>query len=291
MGLIVDITEDNIDELKDYLGEDIAENIGREYYSGLASYDDDDEPAGAVVWNIHNADSVEDAESEIVYFRDDTLGVAEDERDDELLAEYYTRISCDCVVRSAFELEDTSESDRKILRESGFSGSETEGRNLYITLGEARSKSFASGKKIPPYVIPLENLNLLQFRQGITNCMFCGVSGLNDDLAMLPMEWYETGISCCTVADGKVNGIFLVHRKPSGILMPVLLYANGLDAKKEMLQMLRFSTQAAAERYPDDTVILICRHDNKTKALASYLFPDQKGKEVFKGERPEGDRE
>ncbi|MBO4898790.1 MAG: hypothetical protein J5509_00715 [Lachnospiraceae bacterium] len=290
MGQIVDITEDNIDDLRDYLGEDIAENIGREYYAGIASYDDDDEPAGAVVWNIRHADSMEDTESEIVCFKGDASGISEDDEEDELLTEYYLRISCDCAVRSVFELEDTSETDRRILRETGFSGAMTEGQNVYTTLGEARAKSFASGK-VPSYVIPLEKLNLLQFRQGITNCMFCGVSGLNDDLAMLPMEWYETGISCCTVADGKVNGIFLVHRKPSGILMPVLMYASGLDAKKEMLLMLRFSTQAAAEKYPDDTVILICRHDKKTRDLTSYIFPDQKGKEVFKGERWEGDRE
>ncbi len=67
MGQITEITEDNVDELTEILGEDIAENIGREYYYGLTSCDPSNEPVSAIVWCIKNADSVDDAEAELCY--------------------------------------------------------------------------------------------------------------------------------------------------------------------------------------------------------------------------------
>ena len=71
--------------------------------------------------------------------------------------------------------------------------------------------------------------------------------------------------------------------------MPVLLYASGIDANKNMLEMLRFSLHAAIERYSADTRVLICRHDDKTRALSAYLFPQEKGKMIVGGERAEGE--
>ena len=281
MGKLTEINEDNIEEFKDFISEDIAENIGREYYYGLASMDGD-EPGAAIVWNIINADSSEDVESEIVYF-----SASQSEDGQELINEYIDRASYDNVSKSFFELENVEDDEKSVITEAGFDAEQAEGRNLFSSLDEILAKGFGSKKKSPSYVVPLETLSLLQFRQGVTNCMFCGRVGLNEDLAMLPFEWYEKDVSCCTLADGKVSGIFLVHRKPSGTLVPVLLYASGVDARKEMLHMLRFSVNAAAEKYPANTGVIICRHDDKTKALAAYLFPEKKGKEVFKGERKE----
>ena len=282
MGHLTEINEDNIDEFKDLISEDIAENIGREYFYGLASLDGD-EPGAVIVWNIKNADSAEDVESEIVYFSSPQTKEGE-----ELLDGYMERALYDNVSKSYFELEEVQENDKSAIQEAGFNARLAEGRNLTASLEDILGKGFAAKKKVPSYVVPISSLSLLQFRQGVTNCMFCGRVGLNEDLAMLPMEWYEKEVSCCTMADGKVSGIFLVHRKPSGKLVPVLLYASGVDARKEMLNMLRFSIITAGEKYPPETSVIICRHDDKTRALTAYLFPNKKGKEVFKGERQEG---
>ena len=284
MGQITEITEDNIDELTEILGEDIAENIGREYYYGLTSCDPLNEPVSAIVWCIKNADSFDDREAELCYFS------SEDEEDgEELIQEYTDRIGDENVIRSFFEFEDGKDDAGKMLKASGFSASKKEGKNLYGTLGEFSKMSFASKKQTPSYIVGLDSLNMLQFRQGVTNCMFCGRVGINEDLAMLPMEWYEMDISSAMITDGKVNGFFLVHKKPSGVLMPVLLYATGVDARKEMLNMLRFSVNAALEKYPANTKVLIKRHDEKTKALTAYFFPGRKGKKALCGEREEGE--
>ena len=282
MGQITEITEDNIDELKGYLGEDVAENIGREYFYGLSCADPFDEPTAAIIWCVKNSDSFDDAQSELFYFSSENK---EDGR--ELISEYSDRILEDNIVRSFFELEDVDGDDAKLLKDAGFSAKKTEGRNLYGSLKDLTKLKIILKKKTPSYVKSLGSLSQLQFRQGVTNCMFCGRVGINEDLAMLPMEWYEEEVSCCIMADDKVTGFLLIHRKPSGMLMPVLLYAGGVDARKEMLNMLCFSVNAAAAKYKPDTKILISRHDEKTRALTSYLFPGKKGCKVLSGERDE----
>ena len=273
MGQITEITEENVEALRELMGEDVVENIGREYFYGLTHFDASEEPSSAIVWCIKNADSFNEVESELFFF-----GSEDSEEGEELLQEYSDKIQEDNVTRSFFEFENIREDDKAILDDAGFDLKIKEGRNIYLTLKEILETKFAAKKKVPPYIISLGELNLLQFRQGVTNCMFCGRVGINEDLAMLPMEWYEKDISSCMMTDGKVNGFFLIHKKPSGVLMPVLLYATGVDARKDMLNMMRFSVKAAGNKYPLDTKVLICRHDEKTKALSDFLFPDKKGK-------------
>ncbi len=282
MGQISEINEDNIEDIRDYIGYDVAENIGREYFSGLISYDAFDEPAAAIVWSLKNADSFDESETEIYYFSSESTGDG-----GELLQEYSERIREDNIVRSSFELEDTDPEAESVLNEGGFDTKRKEGRNLYVTVEDLSSMPFTAKKKTPPYIRALESLTAVQFRQGVTNCMFCGRTGINEDLAMLPMDWYDMRVSSCMMTDGKVNGFFLIHRKPSGVLMPVLLYASGMDARKDMLNMLRYSMNAVINDYPPDTRIMVCRHDDKTRDLASYFFPGRKGEEVLQGERDE----
>ncbi len=283
MGQIIDITEENLDELKEYLGEDIAENIGREYYNGITSMNPVDGPEAAIVWCIRKADSFDDTESEICFFSSD-----DEEGGEELLEEYAGRIADDNVVRSFFEFEEIREEAYDLLNRDGFGVEKKEGRNIKVKLGDISKMKFAAKKKTPPYIVSLEKLSQLQFRQGVTNCMFSGRTGLNEDLTMLPVDWYDTEISACMITDGKINGFFLIHRTASGVLVPVLLFASGVNAGKDILNLLRFSVNAAAENYPPDTKVLICRHDKKTEELAAYLFPGKKGMKVYCGERAEG---
>lgn len=201
MGNITEITEDNVEELRDFLGEDVAENIGREYFYGLACSSPFEETTAAIVWCVRNTESLDDAEAELFYFSSDN---EEDGR--ELINEYSDRIPDDNVTRSFFEFEEIGDKAGSVLEDGGFSMKETEGKNLYGTLEEISGIKQFSNKKTPSYIISLGKLSQLQFRQGITNCMFSGRVGINEDLAMLPLDWYEEDVSCCMMSDEKVNG-------------------------------------------------------------------------------------
>ena len=103
----------------------------------------------------------------------------------------------------------------------------------------------------------------------------------------LPKEWFDEKVSCCVMTDGLINGFLLVHRYPSGLLMPVFFYSAGADSRYNLLEMMRFSVHSASEEYPEDTPVLIRRRNESVRALTEKLFPGKQGKEVMKGERAE----
>ncbi|MCR5402332.1 MAG: hypothetical protein K6E91_00720 [Butyrivibrio sp.] len=282
MGSIDEIYDASAESYQEYLGRDIATDMEREYYSGLSSCDEDDNPEGAIVWRLAGVDLIEEAESEIVFFDATDKETARD-----LLDEYGQKAEENEVKRSFFELSEISEELIEILKESGFTIEKREGQDIYATLSEAAANRALMPKKAPRYVVPLSDLDDLQFRQGITNCVFSGVTGLNEDIALLAKEWYEEDASCAYVLGDKATGLFLVHALSDGTLMPVLLFAAGIDARKNMLELIRYSVLAAARKYEGSTRILIRRHDEKTRKLSAYLFPGRTGEMVLSGERTE----
>ena len=282
MSRIEEISLENLEEYEQLLKPNMAENIGREYYNCIAAFDPLGDEAGAsMMWELKNTEDPDDTRAEIVYF-----GASEPAEGEELLREYGVRIADNWVKKSFFELEGLSEEEQALLTDAGFELEERESRDIVMTLAELNKLSFVN-KKIPKYIISIGKLDFLQFRQGLTNCLFCGRNGLEEDLALLPADWYENNVSCCVVTDGKVNGLFLVHKMADGILMPVLLFAMGMEANMNMLDMICFSIRAASAIYPEDTQVLIRRHDEKTRALTAKLFPDRKGATVTAGERKE----
>jgi len=101
------------------------------------------------------------------------------------------------------------------------------------------------------------------------------------------MSWFEQDVSSCVQTDGKATGFLLVHKTESDKLVVELLFAMEPDATINLLQMIRYSVNAAAEKYPPETEVILKRHDGNSKALINKLFPDKKGAEALAGEREE----
>ncbi len=282
MGIISEIDDSSIDKYESFLGKNVAENLGREYFSGLASSGENKETTGAVVWKLSNVDDFENAKSEFVYFNAENSETAE-----ELLEEYGEKISSEDIEKTFFELPDIPEEIIEVLKENGFKVVKKESMDIFVKLEKITSNKIFMPKKKPKSVLPLSQLDPLRFRQGVTNCLFNGVPGLNDDLAFLPKDWYDEDVSCAFVDDDRVTGFFLVHDLPDGSLMPVLLFASGVDSNKNILDMLRSAALSAAHKYDGSTLLVIRRHDDRTRKLSSYLFPKAKGKIVAAGERIE----
>ncbi|MCR5748185.1 MAG: hypothetical protein K6G03_10805 [Lachnospiraceae bacterium] len=280
MGIINDIDDTTVNEYEDFLGENIAENLSREYFSGIASCDVNYEPKGAVVWKLSNVDSFDDIRSELIFFS------AEDEETaEELLDQYEEKVIDEDIEKTFFELSGISEEILDIFKKKGFKIKKRESIDLYVKLKDITSNRIFMPKKKPKFIISLSELDQLTFRQGITNCLFNGISGLNDDLAFLPKDWYEEDISCAYVEDDRVTGFFLIHVLPDGSIMPVLLFASGVDSNINILEMLRYSALAASKKYDASTDLIIRRHDDKSKKLSFYLFPKAKGAMVHAGEK------
>ncbi len=279
----IKITEDNLEEYAAYLDPDVAECIGREYYRGIAIHEDEDEPPrGTLIWELKNVEDEIATESELFYYS------ADSEDDGRQLFEAYAEEAEENEVeRSFFELPEEKKKEKGLFEEQGFATRETEGMDLYVTVGELSEIPFTK-KKVPSYITGISELMVRQFRKGITNCIFHGRKGILEDLEFLPMSWYDEDVSCCVQTDGRVTGFLLVNKRASGILVVDFLFALEPDARANLVSMIRFSVQAAAQKYPPETKVLIKRHNEMTHAVAKKLFPDKKGAPVLAGERREG---
>ena len=278
---IIGISEDNINDFIELLGEDLSEDVKRIYYNGIGVTDEDGQAAGAFVYELLNSESEDDTRSRICMVK------SEDQEILGRLEEYYsnTSIQEDEIVESFYEL--AREGDARYLEEKGFSLEKKEDYTLKITLGELKDTAIGKPKKIPEYVTNIEALSVLQFRDTVKQILFKGHTGIMEDIPFLPKTWFDNSISACVSSDGAISGLFLIRRTPSGVLIPALLFAYGPDSKKDLLHMMRYSLQRAMEFYPPETVVKICRKSSSIKALTDNILPGKTGREIFFGERRE----
>ena len=275
---IIELNEGNITDYKNIIDPDAAENIGREFYHGIAAESDEASYSGALIWEYKNLEEAADTDAEIVF-----IAAGNKEAAEELLSEFDGQTSGEAVVRSFFEMGNISADVRKGFMDDGFSVSSGESRDLLVSVSDL--SGLAAKKKVPPKIVGLNDVTEAQFMQGVINCLFNGKKGIMEDLEYIEKDWFEQDISAAVITDGKISGFFLVHCFPSGKLMPVLLTAMGPDANVDLLYMLCFSADRALKNYSGDTPVIIRRHNDKVWALAGKLFGQKTGKEAVFGER------
>ncbi len=278
---IVDITEDNIEEFLSIVPGQYLSDIGREYIRGVAGVDSDTkEPCGAVIWEVHNLEQEhEDNKAEILWFS------AQNEENAGVLLEVFDIMTGDEDVRSSyFEIENLSDEETAALENAGFFIETIEGTEVYVTVEEIGKLDIAK-KKPENYVKSLSEISSIQFKAGIMNSVFHERYGLLEDLPFLPMSWFDSDLSCCVMTDDKVAGLLLVHLIKPALYRVELLFSEQLDAAINVLNMLRFSINAAKEKCFPEEEILIRRHNRTVTELCKKLFPDKKGKKVIRGIR------
>ena len=280
---IIEINEENLEDYEELIGRDAAANIGREYYRAVVVHKSEDMPAqAALVWEYKNLEEEEDTLSELI-----CLTAKNDKEMDALFSEYEKQAAEESVVRSFFEFGKDKENEAGLLRKRGFETKEQDSRDIYITLQQLNQIK-GLDKKAPSYIGSISELMVRQFRKGIMNCLFHNRKGLLEDLATLPISWYEQDISCCVQTDGNVNGFLLIHRSGSGVLIVDLMCCFGADYKNNLRDMIRYSLSAALKKYPPETKVLLRRHNEATAGLAKRMFPDVEASDAIFGERGEG---
>ncbi len=279
------IFEDNIREYSDVVEDDVAENMRRLYYRGLAGYDPDDDEAllSLLIWELKSVEDDRDTEAELKWiYAIDPAYIPE------LLDGYHEEAVGEEVKRTFFESISLDKDKEAAFVKSGFTSSKTESMDIEVTLDECKKLSIAK-KPAPSYVQNIISLDNQEFCQGLMNILFKYENPALEDLSYLPKSWYEETVSCCIKTDGKVSGFLLIHATPSGILIPVLFFSVGADSRLNLIEMMRFSINTAAGIYPGNTVVRIHRRNPAVKALSAKLFPDKKGSPAVTGERSEED--
>ena len=280
--MLNEITIDNIESCIDYLDPDISENLGREYFHGFYSTGPDGSCNGVLVWELKNADASSGHRGMIMFYRADDTEIGKD-----LIDGYSFQCRSLGVADSSFELGGLKPDELEMFRSAGFQILERESIDLKLTIRDLKGLKFLKNK-IPPYIITLSELSTLEYKKGIANYVFSGNKKLLEDITMLPPQWFEGIMSSAIRNDSRVNGLFLIHNSPSGVLMPQVFFASGVNSKTDLLDMVNNTVRMAMIDYPPDTPVLIRRHDKSVAGLVSYLFPGFKGDTIFAGIRQEG---
>ena len=280
---VLEISEDNVEELIPLMGEDLAEDIFREFYRGYGAFDEDGNPVGVYIYELLGADNdEEDVRSMLRFIRDDSSEafgpMDEAYREDGVDEEE--------IVSTLYQFED--ETIAKALEAQGFSRQEGESILLTLQLKDLQDMEILTKvKKIPDYIVGLSEVSVRQYRAAVKNCLFNGVKGIMEDLGYLSMDWFDMEVSSCTITDGEVSGLFLVRAAPSGTISPMLLFAEGTDSVKNLALMIARSVWKAQVKYPPETGIRIYRTRKQSAALTNRLLPDIKGNRAFSGKRKE----
>lgn len=277
---VVEISEENASDFMDFLDVDTADDLGRVFFRGIGLTDDSDNPEGAFVYELLDSDGDDDTKSNIKLFNGEN-----DSAMQKLEEEYRKALDDDEVVKSFYETSDDKTAAQ--LSGAGFSKEQGESKRLVFSLSELEKLPLKRTVNIPSYIMSISELSALQYRNAIKDFLFKGLKGSIEDLAYLPMSWFERSISSCVMSNGKVDGLLLVRKTPSGELHAMLFAAFGPDYVKNLGLMLVYSVNRALETYPPDTKVVINRHNDEVKALAKKLAPDQKGAIVWFGSRDE----
>ena len=152
------VDENNIEEYSHIVDMDVAENIGRVFYHGLAGHAPyDDNILSLLIWELKSKDSNENSESELkLIYSIDPSYISP------LMDGYGSEAADDNVKRTFFESTSLEQGNKEALLQCGFSLEQAESRDLIITADDCAKLPLAK-KPAPSYVGSLGILNNTEF--------------------------------------------------------------------------------------------------------------------------------
>lgn len=276
---IIEIDDDNAEEFNIFLNEDLIEDIGRKFYRGIGALNENDEAAGVFIYELLGVNSdIEATKCRIIF-----AGGDDDEALSAMIGEYDNRVVEDNIELTTYET--TDERVAAALERAGFTRETRPGSFIRFRVGDLEKVKLKLNMNIPGYIVGISEASFLQFRNGIKNFLFKGVKCAAEDIAFLPMSWFDKDVSSCCITDGKVDGMFLIRRNPSGSMQAILYTCTGPDSRRNLAYMLIRSVNMALNLYShEDEVMINCRN-KEISNLVEHILPGIDAGEVFAGSR------
>ena len=274
---IFGMTTERAAEYSKFAKADEFENCKRALYEGLMAYEDS-KAAGALLFK-KTSDENGSVSEEIVFFDAESDSLC-----DAILEVFFSKKKDEGVLHVFFELKELSDHARKALEKAGFTISEKNGKDIVVSVDELKNLKLPNLDKNSS-VYALSEASDSSFWNAITLSLYNQKPRILEDLENLPRDWFEPEVSCFIKSDKWIEGLFLVHALPSGMLMPCLLFSTGKGSDKNLLSMIRFASSKAGEKYDKDTKILLRKSNDDTAKLIGYFFPDKMGEKVMFGEK------
>ncbi len=281
----IDVDKNNKREYSLFFDADIAENIGRSFIRSMVVSDDETgEVLAGMVWSIVQKEKKEKPISTIIWIKHSGSDVFF-----RMIRAYLEKIKSEGIrtTKATLPLKDGKE-QKALFREAGFNMKLFESDVIIVRLSELSDMPFIKKLRntpIPKGIMTLSQISARYFEKGVNKCIKAGKTGLCHDLKDLSMAWFEDDVSCVSTGENGINGFFLFHKRPSGIIAVQLLTCLDNSYKTTIpLMMYRFVT-AMEEKYGPDTRIELDRHNEQAMILSERLLPRDIGRPVYLGSR------
>ena len=285
---VVDINEDNKEIYAGFIPEDLTENVGRSYYRFILIADNDNNSIiCGMVWIMKHLEEYSvDTESNIIWIRCD-----DNDYFDTLMEAYATRAKEEGAVRSHVFIPVKDGKEMKaLLSNVGFNMRLAESDTVLVKLSELSAMPLMKKMKDlpkPERIMPLNQLTMRSFRKGISKCISQHRYGLCEDLSELGIYWFEDDVSCVSAVDNGINGFFLLHKRPSGVITCQLFVCLDKSFKTTLPYLMGTFVSAMLEKYDPDTLVELDRHNEQTMLLAEKIYPRGIGIPIYSGTREE----
>ncbi len=156
---ILALDEDNKEMYKEFISEDVAENLDRNFFQG-ALVVEGQEPVAGLIWEYRKVMSEGEKESNIIWLRLDSPDASE------MLFEYYKGVmDIEDVVLSTYALPALNFKEGKAaLKAAGFAAELMEGNLIKTRLAEALALPFFKKVKLQDSVRPLSTITQRGFQ-------------------------------------------------------------------------------------------------------------------------------
>lgn len=273
------LTKSNLSDYAGIVDPSAAENIGRDHYRGFALHDDlTGETYAGMIWKLRDIDRKE-RRSEIKWFF-----ATDSDYCRWLFREFETQAEQEKVVSVALELTPGDEMSEEVMDRLNYNTYLSESKLLYVSVGRC-SKAIREKGRDADRIRPLSALSLKQFNKGISllkGKKHPGSYGA-EDFDNLSMYWYDPDISCALLGeDGRPKGMLLMHETCLGTLKVELFFAEGKDARANLVEMMSYCARALNEKFPPEKIVEIDREGESARAITERLFPLIHGREVLR---------
>ena len=145
------------------------------------------------------------------------------------------------------------------------------GKDEVKTLKAIAEKSFFNNIKPQAKIESIGALGMPELRQLFSELMHSGGTGVLREIPK-DSDWVDTELSCYIRIDDKPVGFFFAALCEDGSIRPLILYANGVESSRYLLNLLQFAFDEAMKKYPPDTKVYMRLHDETTEKLYNKLI-------------------
>ncbi len=281
----IDVDKKNIREYSLFFDADTYENIGRSFIRSMVVEDDETgQVIAGMVWSIVQKEKTEECISTIIWVKYSESGVFF-----RMMSVYIERLKKEGIRTTKVILPYKEGKEQKALfAEAGYNMKLFESDVVIVRLSELSAMPFIEklrNTRIPEGVMTLNQISARYFEKGVNKCIKAGKLGLCQDLQDLSMGWFEDDVSSVSTGEDGINGFFLFHKRPSGVIAVQLLTCLDQSYKTTVPHMMYRFVTAMEEKYGPDTKIELDRHNEQAMILSERLLPRDIGMPVYLGSR------